>query len=132
MPVPLGNRCKFCATTHMAAMDKTTMSRDEARVRKDFWPKLRRVLGRVPFAAELLAAYYCALDAKTPLRAKAILLAALAYFILPVDLVPDFIVLLGFTDDAAVLFMALRQVRQHIQPEHRERAQAYLAGEVIP
>ncbi len=103
------------------------MSRDEAKVRKDFWPKLRRVLSRVPFAAELLAAYYCALDGKTPLSAKAVLLGALAYFIMPVDLVPDFIALLGFTDDAAVLFIALRQVRQHIRPEHRERARAYLS-----
>jgi uncharacterized membrane protein YkvA (DUF1232 family) len=113
---------------HMAQVKRNEgkRKRDEAKVRKDFWPKLRRVLGRIPFAGELLAAYYCALDPQTPLAAKAILMGALAYFIMPVDMVPDFIALLGFTDDAAVLFMAMRQVRKHIQPAHRERAQAYL------
>ena len=109
----------------MAVMAKGKLTKDEARVAKKFWPKLRRVLGRIPFAGDLLAAYYCALDPNRPLRAKAILMAALAYFIMPVDMIPDFIALLGFTDDATVLFMALRQVRQHIRPEHRERARAY-------
>ncbi len=99
---------------------------NEIRVRRDFWPKIRRVLGRVPFAAELVAAYYCALDPATPASAKAILLSALAYFIMPVDLVPDFIAALGFTDDAAVLYMAVNKVRQHIRPEHRERAKDFL------
>lgn len=103
------------------------MTKNEARVRKDFWPKLRRVLGKLPFASELLAAYYSALDPKTPLSAKAILMGALAYFIMPVDLVPDFIAVLGFTDDGALLFMALRQVSQHITSAHRARAHDYLA-----
>jgi uncharacterized membrane protein YkvA (DUF1232 family) len=53
-------------------------------------------------------------------------MAALAYFIVPIDLVPDIIALLGFTDDAAVLFMAANSVRRHIQPGHRERARAWL------
>ena len=110
----------------MAVMAKGKLTKDEARAAKKFWPKFRRVLGRIPFAGDLLAAYYCALDPKTPLRAKTILMAALAYFIMPVDMIPDFIALLGFTDDATVLFMALSQVRQHIWPEHRERARAYL------
>lgn len=110
----------------MAVMAKGKLTKHEARVAKSFWPKLRRVMGRIPFAGDLLAAYYCALDPKTPLKAKAILMGALAYFIMPVDMIPDFIALLGFTDDAVVLFMALRQVRQSIRPEHRERARAYL------
>ncbi len=99
---------------------------NDAQVRQDFWPKVRRVLGRVPFASDLIAAYYCALDPATPAQAKIILLGALAYFIMPVDLVPDFVALMGFTDDAAVLLMAVNRVRQHIRPEHRQRAQAYL------
>ena len=110
----------------MPHMRKWRTNSNEIRVRRDFWPKIRRVLGRIPFAAALIAAYYCALDPATPASAKAIILSALAYFILPVDLVPDFIVVLGFSDDAAVLYMAINKVRQHIRPEHRERAKDFL------
>ena len=122
----VGNHCKYSATAHMPSMAKNRITKDAARVARDFWPKVRRVLKRIPFAADLLAAYYCALDPATPTSAKAILLGALAYFIMPVDLVPDFIAMLGFTDDAAVLYIAIKRVRQYITPEHRERAQEYL------
>ena len=98
----------------------------ETRVRRGFWPKLRRSLGRISFAREALAAYFCAIDPATPARVKAILLAALAYFIAPVDLIPDIVLGLGFTDDAAVLFAAWRAVAPHILPRHRERAEAAL------
>ena len=95
---------------------------DEARVRRGFWRKLRRSIGRISFAREAVAAFYCATDAQTPVRAKGILLSALAYFILPTDLIPDFIAGLGFTDDAAVLFAARRAVAPHITDRHRARA----------
>jgi uncharacterized membrane protein YkvA (DUF1232 family) len=100
--------------------------RDRARVDDGFWPKVRRVARRIPFLDELLAAYYCAIDPKTPLQAKAVLMGALAYFILPVDVIPDFIAGFGFTDDAAVLYAAIRSVARHIEPRHRERARAAL------
>ena len=90
-------------------------------------------LGRIGFAREALAAYFCAIDPQTPARTKAILLAALAYFIAPVDLVPDIIAGLGFTDDAAVLFAAWRSVEPHIKERHRERAKAALDdGQLSP
>ena len=57
--------------------------RDEARVRRGFWPKVGRVAARLPFAEDFLAAYYCAFDRATPLQVRAALLAALAYFVLP-------------------------------------------------
>ena len=69
---------------------------DEARVRRGFWRKLRGSVGRISFAQEAVAAFYCATDSRTPVRAKGILLSALAYFILPTDLLPDFIAGLGF------------------------------------
>jgi uncharacterized membrane protein YkvA (DUF1232 family) len=55
------------------------------------------------------------------------LLGALAYFVLPVDFMPDVLPLLGFTDDAAVLVTALRLVAGHIRPDHREAARQVLA-----
>jgi uncharacterized membrane protein YkvA (DUF1232 family) len=98
----------------------------EEMVREGFWPKLARVLSRVPFAEDAIAAYYCAFDPATPVKVKGILLAALAYFILPIDVLPDFIVGLGFTDDMAVLFTAINLIRNHMTPAHRDRAREAL------
>ena len=96
-------------------------------MRRGFWAKATRVAAKLPFAEDLLAAYYCAFDHATPLQVKAALLGALAYFMLPFDAIPDFLPFLGYTDDAAVLLTALRLVAGHIRPEHREAAQAALA-----
>ncbi len=108
------------------AADRARFEKDEKTVREGFWPKLKRVVGRLSFAEDLLAAYYCALDPKTPLRVRATLLAALAYFIAPVDLVPDVFIGFGFTDDAAVLLAAIRTVAASITPGHRDRARETL------
>ena len=101
--------------------------RDEERVRRDFWRKATRVAAGLPFAEDLLAAYYCAFDHATPLQVKAALVGALAYFVLPFDAIPDALPLVGFTDDAAVLLTALRMVAGHMRAEHREAARAALA-----
>jgi uncharacterized membrane protein YkvA (DUF1232 family) len=103
------------------------MARNEETVRAGFWPKLKRVLSRVPFAEDAVAAWFCAFDPKTPLRVRGILLAALAYFVLPFDLIPDMIIGLGFTDDFAVLMIAMGLVQTHMLPEHRLQAQQALA-----
>jgi uncharacterized membrane protein YkvA (DUF1232 family) len=100
---------------------------DERRVRRDFWAKARRVAVRLPFAEDLLAAYYCAFDRNTPRHVQVALVGALAYFVLPFDFVPDLLPLLGFADDAAVLATALRLVAGHIGPQHRQAAQRALA-----
>jgi uncharacterized membrane protein YkvA (DUF1232 family) len=110
-----------------AAWDERSARRDEARVRRAFWPKLKQVAADLPFAEDLLAAYYCAFDRNTPRHVQAALIGALAYFVLPFDLVPDMMPLLGFTDDAAVLATALRLVAAHIAPAHREAAKRALA-----
>src|SRR4051812_38845043 len=103
---------------------------DEARVRAGFWGKARQVASRLPFAEDLLAAYYCAFDRTTPLQVQAALLGALAYFVLPFDAVPDVLPLLGYSDDAAVLVAAMRLVATHIRPEHREAARRALARDL--
>jgi uncharacterized membrane protein YkvA (DUF1232 family) len=100
------------------------MKRDQQRTEQGFWRKLRRHAGRIPFIDQLLAAYYCAIDPKTPLQARAILYGALAYFILPFDIIPDFIAGLGYTDDAAVLAAAIRSILPHIKDDHRNQAKA--------
>ena len=98
------------------------LTSNEQSVKEKFFPKLARVLANVPYAEDLVAAYYCAFDKTTPLRAKGILIGALAYFILPVDVVPDFILGLGFTDDMAVLLAAVNVVRTHVTQSHRDKA----------
>jgi uncharacterized membrane protein YkvA (DUF1232 family) len=102
------------------------LPRDERVVDRDFWKKLRQVAGKIPFAEDAAAAYFCAVDPATPSKVKATLFAALAYFVLPFDIIPDFIVGIGFTDDAAVIAMALTMVAGNIKPEHRARARAAL------
>jgi uncharacterized membrane protein YkvA (DUF1232 family) len=101
-------------------------ARKEERVRRDFWRKAARVAAKLPFAEDLLAAYYCAFDQTTPFQVRAALVGALAYFVLPFDFVPDVLPLLGFTDDAAVLLTALRMVAGHLRPEHRDAARVAL------
>ncbi|MCB1394104.1 MULTISPECIES: YkvA family protein [unclassified Nitrobacter] len=102
------------------------LAQDRDSVRRRFWGKLKRVVANLPFAEDLLAAYYCAFDKQTPRHVQASLLGAIAYFILPLDFVPDMLPVLGFTDDAAVLATAIRIVAAHITPEHREAARAAL------
>lgn len=103
------------------------MTREEAKLKEKFFPKLARVLARVPFAEDLTAAYYCAFDRATPLKAKGILLGAIAYFVLPADAVPDIVLGLGFTDDLAVLLAAVNAVRTHVTATHRARASETLS-----
>ena len=100
---------------------------DRARVERGFWRKLKMVARHIPFAEDAVAAYYCAFDPATPTRVRGVLIAALAYFVVPADLIPDFIPALGFTDDAAVIVAALQMVTAHIQPEHRDSARRALA-----
>lgn len=99
---------------------------NERRVARGLLPKLRRVAAHVPFAGEALAVWCCARDAETPAAAKGMMLAALAYFVVPVDAVPDFIAGIGYTDDAAVFAALLTLVGRNLKPRHREAAKAMI------
>lgn len=100
------------------------------QIQRDFWPKIRRFARQIPFAEEALAAYYCAFDPQTPTRVRTTLLGALAYFILPIDAVPDLVIGLGFTDDAAILWGALKMVSGHITERHRHAAREALRDDI--
>ena len=88
------------APEHKPPVDPRRYARDSAKVARGFWRKVRRNLGRVPFVEEAVAAYICATDSNTPLAVKAVLMGALAYFVVPADCIPDFIAGFGYTDDA--------------------------------
>lgn len=102
------------------------IERNRRTTRRKFLPKLMRLAGRIPFADDLAASYYCAIDPATPKKAKGVLLAALAYFVVPVDALPDFIAAFGFTDDATVLATALGIVGSQIREPHRRAARRLL------
>jgi uncharacterized membrane protein YkvA (DUF1232 family) len=104
-------------------------SRNERVVREGFVAKAKRYLNRLPLAHETVAMYFCMLDPQTPLWVKGTAAAALAYFILPLDALPDVMPLVGLSDDAGVLAAALTAVSAHVTDDHRARARAWMAHE---
>lgn len=99
---------------------------NEQRVARGFWPKIRRVAAKIPFAADALSVWWCAKDPATPAAAKGMMLAGLAYFVLPTDAIPDLLAGIGFTDDAAVMAALLAVVGKHVKPRHKEAARGFL------
>ena len=104
------------------ALVPSVIAVNEQRVIAGFWPKMRRVVAKVPFAREALSVWHCARDEETPLAAKGMMLAALAYFVMPVDAIPDFIAGLGYTDDAAVFAALVAVLGRNLKPKHRAAA----------
>ena len=102
----------------------------ERDVREKFWRTVKKAARQVPFMEDVVAAYYCELDARTPLRAKGILFAALAYFVMPADTIPDVMFGLGFTDDVAVLTAAIAAIRAHLTLAHRAAARRAMAESI--
>ena len=96
---------------------------NEVRVRTGFWPKLGRVASRIPFADQVVAVYYAARDPETPMAAKGIMLGALAYFVMPIDAIPDVLAGIGFTDDAAVITAVIATLGANVRKRHREAAE---------
>jgi uncharacterized membrane protein YkvA (DUF1232 family) len=105
--------------------------KNEAMVRAGFVAKAKKSLRHIPLADEVVAMYFCLLDGRTPIWVKGIAAAALAYFILPLDAVPDLLPFVGLTDDLSVLSAALAAISSHLTPEHRTQARAWLRDERI-
>lgn len=99
---------------------------NEMRVRRGFWPKVARTAARIPFARQVVSVYYAARDPETPAAAKGIMLGALAYFVMPFDAVPDVLVGIGFTDDAAVITAVIAMLGANIRKRHRDAAEKAL------
>ncbi len=77
---------------------------------------------------EALALYLAARDARTPWYAKAWAAFVVAYAFSPIDLIPDFIPVLGYLDDLILLplgvWIAVRLIPSHLMAEHRRAAEA--------
>ena len=124
-----GNAAAFIADPRIQL--PAVAAHNERVARKGFWRKLRRMAGRIPFAEDAVAAYCCAIDPGTPVRVRATLFAALAYFVMPADAIPDMVAALGFTDDATVLATTIALVGGHLKDHHRIRARRMLDREHI-
>jgi uncharacterized membrane protein YkvA (DUF1232 family) len=90
----------------------------------DFWSKVGRVLkkagGKVIYCAILL---YCVLKSPSvPEEYKLMIIGTLGYFILPVDLIPDFIPVTGYADDLSALIACYKMVKANVTPEIKAEA----------
>ncbi|QFS97647.1 hypothetical protein FIV06_09450 [Labrenzia sp. THAF191b] len=100
-------------------------------IRQKLMTTVRKAARQVPFMEDVVAGYFCALDPATPSKVRATVLASLAYFVLPLDVIPDFLIGIGFGDDATVLLAALAMIRSHMRPDHYQAAKDALKdGEI--
>ncbi len=107
---------------------KEKINEDEQYVKKNFAEKLKEFAGKIPFVFDAVCLYYCAMDSRTPLIVKGVALGALAYFVLPTDLVPDILPFVGLIDDAGAIAAALGTIGSQITKEHRNQASEFLYG----
>lgn len=116
--------------TSELTVDELPYSKEnEEIVTRNFWTKIKKFAGKIPFTKDAIAMYYCAVDSKTPLWAKGIAFGALAYFISPVDAIPDALLGLGFTDDAAILAAGIKAIAGQVTDEHMDKAEAFFNEE---
>lgn len=99
--------------------------RQRAGAARHFLKECKRLAARIPFVLDMVAMYYCSIDQKTPLWAKGVALAALAYVLNPFDALQDAIPMIGFTDDASAVAAALSAIGRHVTEEHRRLAKAW-------
>ena len=94
-----------------------------------FWGKVRSVARKAGAKAIYVALvlYYTLSATTTSIKDKSIIYGALGYFILPVDLIPDAIPMVGFSDDLAALVAAFWAVHKNITPEVIDQARTKLA-----
>lgn len=105
----------------------SSMAKKAANVRKKFWSVVRKAARQMPIIEDVVAAYYCAFDPETPVKVRLTLIGALAYFVLPLDAIPDMIFGLGFADDIALLTYVIKTVHSNITDTHRLRAKQAMA-----
>jgi len=115
--------------TELSLQELPYSQENEELVKKNFWAKTKKFAGKIPFTKDAVAMYYCAVDAKTPLWAKGIAFGALAYFISPMDAIPDVLVGLGLTDDAAIIAAGIKAISSQVTDDHREQAEKFLDGD---
>jgi uncharacterized membrane protein YkvA (DUF1232 family) len=95
-----------------------------------FWDKVKtygKQAGR-EVVEKALWLFYAAKAPGTPAWAKTAIYGALAYFIFPLDAIPDFAPLVGYTDDLGVLVAALGTVASYITDDIKQQASTQLGA----
>ncbi|MBE1554318.1 YkvA family protein [Sporosarcina limicola] len=95
---------------------------------KRFWSKVKRYgkrAGKKTVYYSLLL-FYAAKSPAVPKSSKMIIVGALSYLIFPVDLIPDFIPIVGLADDSAVIATAVYKVISHIDDDVKYNAKKRL------
>lgn len=102
---------------------------DQAKYRAEysdssFWSKIKKYAKKAGSSVVEMALqmYFALQDSDTPVWAKTVIVGALGYLISPMDVIPDAIPIVGYTDDLGVLTGALAAVAAHIKPEHKRLA----------
>ncbi len=109
-------------------MTTTTMTTNpETFDDTSFFGKVRRLAAKLPFILDALAMYYCMLDDRTPGWVKASVAGALVYFVSPVDAIPDALIGIGYTDDAAVVLGTAKAIESSLKPRHYRKAKRAMA-----
>jgi len=107
-------------------MNKAKQNKDEFLVKKKFENKAKKLVGRIKFLQDAVGLYYCAIDPKTETWVKVLAFSALAYFIIPLDAIPDYIPIAGYIDDAGIIASAIKKLSDKINEEHRSKAKELL------
>ena len=112
------------------AVTKLTDQMDEAKkeeiIRSNFLPKVHKLASKLPFVRDMLAGYHCMIDGQTPKVIKGAILIPLVYFVVPIDAVPDFIPVAGYTDDITVWLAAVKVFGSYINELHYSKADEVL------
>lgn len=106
-------------------IEREATPEDLAKAKSEFWNKMRRFAGKVPFAKDAVSLYYFITDPAVGLTLKGAGVFALLYFISPVDVVPDTIPLAGLLDDAGVIAGVMSLLGSQLKP-YKERAAEWL------
>ncbi|MEO1082497.1 MAG: DUF1232 domain-containing protein [Pseudomonadota bacterium] len=95
---------------------------------KAFWKKAKRYarVAGYELMEKALWLYYATQSSGTPAWAKSVIYGALAYFVLPIDAIPDLLPIAGFTDDLGALAAALVSVAPYIDDDVKRRTEATL------
>ncbi len=94
--------------------------------RAGFGPKARRFGSKIKFLREAVSLFFCATDKDTPIQARVVAFTALAYFVMPLDVIPDTIPVAGMVDDAAVIALAMWVLEKYVTDEHRRKADEWI------
>lgn len=103
-------------------------AKKEEYVKEGFLKKIKKHASKIPFAKDAVTMYFCAIDSNTPISARIIAMGALAYIVLPFDAIPDVILVLGYTDDAAAFWAAYKIISIHVTDVHRQKAEEWFAN----